>query len=390
MKKLLLALGLATVFGFAQAQSSVTVYGILDVGYIGTNYTGTGTSATTKQTTSTIGQSAESTSRLGFKGQEDLGGGTSAIFTIETGLNPNNSTLSTFNNRQTFVGLKQNGLGSVTVGTQYTPVFNAISTTDAGMQNNMIGDVIYAANPQTSASVAGTAPYEAASSSSGTVDSITIRTSNTVMFTSDTFNGLSGQVMAVQNNQNSTQTSSTAGGNTNYTGYGLGLNYTWQKLYVAGAYQALKSYQSAATLTSPAPALWTTAAGGTNTQDNQTYVAATYDFGILKAYAQYLNRKATDTLNPNYYASRSAQQVGVRGYFTPVVEGWASVGNGKVTTYGAGIPTANFIGYQLGSNYWLSKRTNLYAIYGQNNTSSTSVAPALTANNYAVGVRHTF
>jgi len=390
MKKLLLTLGLATVFGFAQAQSSVTVYGILDVGYIGTNYTGVGTSATTKQTTSTIGQSAESTSRLGFKGQEDLGGGTSAIFTIETGLSPNNSTVSTFNNRQTFVGLKQNGIGAVTIGTQYTPIFNAIALTDAGMQNNMIGDVIYAANPQTSASVSGTAPYEAASSSSGAVDSITVRTSNTVMFTSDSFNGLSGQVMAVQNNQNATQTSSTAGGNTNFSGYGFGLNYAWNKLYVTGAYQALKSYQSAATLTTPAPALWSTAAGGVNTQDNQTYVATTYDFGILKAYAQYLNRKATDTLNPNYYASRSAQQIGVRGYFTPVVEGWASIGNGKVTTYGAGIPTANFIGYQLGSNYYLSKRTNLYAIYGQNNTSSTSVTPGLTANNYAVGVRYTF
>lgn len=81
----------------------------------------------------------------------------------------------------------------------------------------------------------------------------------------------------------------------------------------------------------------------------------------------------------------------MRGYITPKVEGWASVGNGKVTAFGTNAPTADFVGYQLGSNYWLSKRTNLYVIYGQTQTSS--VAPstvALSANGYAVGIRHTF
>jgi predicted porin len=50
MKKLLLASIFALVSGFAIAQSSVTVYGILDAGYIGSNYKGTGTSTTNKQT----------------------------------------------------------------------------------------------------------------------------------------------------------------------------------------------------------------------------------------------------------------------------------------------------------------------------------------------------
>lgn len=389
MKKILLAIVLASCAIIAQAQSSVTIYGILDAGYMGTNYTGTGTSATTKQTTSTIGQSAEQTSRLGFKGSEDLGGGTSAIFTIETGLNPNNSTVSTFNNRQTFVGIKQNGIGAFTIGTQYTPLYVAVTQTDPGQVNNMIGDAIYTANLQTTAVNSGTAPYENTSSSSGTVDSLTVRTSNTAMFTSDKFYGIGGQIMFTQNNQNVTQTASTTGGNSNYSGYGIGLNYTLDKLYVTGAFQALKS-EVPGTLTSPAPALWTSASGGTNTQDNQTYAAATYDFGVLKAYAQWINRKATDTLDASYYAKRSAQQVGVRGFWTPKVESWASVGNGRVTTYGQGLPSANFVAFQLGSNYWLSKRTNLYAIYGQSQTNSTSAIAATAASNYAVGLRHTF
>ena len=389
MKKILLAIVLASCAIIAQAQSSVTIYGILDAGYMGTNYTGTGTSATTKQTTSTIGQSAEQTSRLGFNGSEDLGGGTSAIFTIETGLNPNNSTVSTFNNRQTFVGIKQNGIGAFTIGTQYTPLYVAVTQTDPGQVNNMIGDAIYTANLQTTAVNSGTAPYENTSSSSGTVDSLTVRTSNTAMFTSDKFYGIGGQIMFTQNNQNVTQTASTTGGNSNYSGYGIGLNYTLDKLYVTGAFQALKS-EVPGTLTSPAPALWTSASGGTNTQDNQTYAAATYDFGVLKAYAQWINRKATDTLDASYYAKRSAQQVGVRGFWTTKVESWASVGNGRVTTYGQGLPSANFVAFQLGSNYWLSKRTNLYAIYGQSQTNSTSAIAATAASNYAVGLRHTF
>ena len=389
MKKLLLAILLAAAASLAQAQSSVTIYGILDVGFIGTNYKGVGTSATTKQTTSAFGNSAEQSSRLGFKGVEDMGGGTSAVFTLETGLNPNQSTLSSFNTRQAFVGLKQNGLGTAAIGTQYTPVYNAVVVTDAGQANNMLGSLIYTSNPQANGN-SGTAPFANTSSSASTTDSFTVRTSNALTLSSDTFAGFQAQALVVANGTNTTQTSATTGGENTNSGWGLGANYTWNKLYATVAYQAFKNYTTG-TLTSPTPALWTTASGGVNTQDNQTYAAATYDFGVLKAYAQYINRKATDTLNSGYYAQRRAEQIGVRGFFTPRIEGWASAGLGKVTAYGTGQPTANFTGYQLGSNYWLSKRTNAYAIFGSTQTSS--VAPstaAVSGNGYAVGVRHTF
>ena len=388
MKKLLLALMISVGIGSAYAQSSVTVYGLLDVGYIGSNYKGVGSSPTTKQTTGTFGNNAESNSRLGFRGSEDLGGGMSAIFTVETGLNPANSTASTFNNRQSFVGLKQNGLGQVAVGTQYTPIHVAVGATSANQQNNMVGDVIYASNPQLNGN-SGSSTFSNSTSSAGTSDAYTVRVSNALTVASDKFKGFTGTGFVTTNNTNSTQTNATTGGENNYSGWGLGANYTWQKLLVTANYQALKSVVPG-TLTSPTPALWTGASGGVNTQDNQTYVAATYDFGILKAYAQWINRKATSTINSGYFASRTAQQIGVRGNIRPNIDAWASVGTGRVDGFGSSIPSANFIGYQLGSNYYLSKRTNLYAIYGQNNTSSTSVLPALSANTYAVGVRHTF
>jgi predicted porin len=61
---------------------------------------------------------------------------------------------------------------------------------------------------------------------------------------------------------------------------------------------------------------------------------------------------------------------------------------------GEGSPTANFNGWQIGSNYWFSKRTNIYAIYGQTNVSNGTTAAGITAsanlNNYALGMRHTF
>ena len=405
MKKSLFAVAAVTAFaGAAQAQSSVTVYGIVDAGYIGGNVrSSTATGASTKGTYSTIGQSAESTSRLGFKGTEDLGGGKSAFFTLETGIQPDNATLSTFNTRQAFVGLKDNKLGAFSIGTQYMPIHEAVAKTDAGQQNNMVGDVIYPIAPANN----GNAGVGQAASSSNT-DAYTIRASNAIRYESPVFAGFVGKAMYVANNQDTTVRSSSNGGNNNQNGWAIGVDYTWQKLLVTANYQAMNSRQTAgATVWTPvansasgmantsstlnAPALWSGAAGGSNIRDNQMYFAASYDFGILKAYAQYINRKATDQNDSNNYLSRTAQQIGVRSFITPTIEAWASGGTGRFDTMGPANPTVNFTGYQLGSNYWLSKRTNLYAIFGSTQQSSASgTQPSVGANNYAAGVRHTF
>ena len=395
MKKSLLALAAMTAFaGAAQAQSSVTVYGILDVGYINDKSTGSGTSASTNATASQLGQSAEQTSRLGFKGTEDLGGGKSAFFTIETGMQPSNATASTWNNRQSFVGLKSNGLGQASIGTQYTTVFQALAATDVGQTNNMPGSAVYPVNPNGNGNSGATPFASTGSAGSGTSDGLTVRTSNTLQAQSDKFAGLSLGAMLVQNG--STTTPTTTGSTTNnYTGWGLKLDYTWNKLYLVLANNALRSSNPSPTVVSVAtssPAIWSAAGGGNNTQDNQQYAAATYDFGILKAYLQYVNRKDTSTVDTSYYAKRSAQQIGVRSYITPTIEGWANWGNGKDTAFGQSQPSANFTAWQAGLNYYLSKRTNLYGIYGANNLSSSSSTAGLALNNtgFAVGVRHTF
>lgn len=388
MKKSLLAVAAMTAFaGAAQAQSSVTVYGILDVGYVGSSERANVGTNINNQTTNQFGASAEQTSRLGFKGTEDLGGGMNAFFTVETGLTPDTSTVSTWNNRQAFVGLGKKGLGSAAVGTQYTMIHTAVGATDPGQQNNVAGNVIY---PSSSGV---TQQQENANSNT---NSYTVRTNNTLKLASDNFKGFTANAIYVANNKNQDQTTTnaaTTGGNTNVGGWGIGLNYTWQKLLVTANYQSFKN-ETTSSGTAYAINATTGAVTLTNAQDNQQYYGATYDFGILKAYAGYVNRKVSSTLNSSDYASRSAQQIGVRSFITPKVEGWASMGNGRYRTAGTASPTANFNGWQLGSNYWLSKRTNLYAIYGKNQTSqttsSTGVSSSYALSNYAIGIRHTF
>jgi len=371
MKKSLLALAAMGAFaGAAQAQSSVTVYGIIDMGYTNASQKATVSSVTEKQNVAAFSASNQQTSRLGFRGTEDLGGGLSAFFVVETELEPNGAT-AVVKNRQSLVGLNNKKLGAFSLGTQYTPIHEAVGATDPGQQNNVVGSVIYPSSTTLSGS-----PQD-----SNTV-AYTARSANMAKIVTSNFAGFQGKAFYVLNNKNDTQTSPTDGGTTNNNGWGLAVNYTWQKLLVTANYQSFKNEDLGAT-----PSLTV------NSTNNQQYYAATYDFGVLKAYVGYINRKVTNNLDSSQYAQRSAQQIGVRGYFTKTIEGWASGGTGRDQAYGANKPTVNFNAWQLGSNYWLSKRTNLYAIYGQELTSNSNVGGVdfnYGASQFAVGVRHTF
>jgi predicted porin len=378
MKKSLFAIAAVTAFaGAAQAQSSVTVYGILDLGFTGRTETlSTGRNQVKTNSTAFNGTGNETTSRLGFRGTEDLGGGTSAFFTAEFQLYPTDSRLSGntnggLQNRQTFVGLAQKGIGRAAIGTQYTPIHLAIGRNDPGQQNNVLGDVVYApTNTQ------GAAQTSAA---------YTIRQYNSLTASTERIAGFVVSAMYVNNNS-STSTNS----NNNQQGYGLGINYVWKKLNVDLATQSFKSENQTLGVKTPAALPVGFDINGTNVTDTQMYAGAQYDFGILKAYAQYVNRKATSGVNSNNYVKRSAQNIGVRGNITPKIEPWAMIGSGSFKAFGDGGPTSNFTGWQVGSNYILSKRTNLYAIYGASQTSSNSTTASASGSQYAVGLRHTF
>ncbi|RJG09399.1 porin, partial [Massilia cavernae] len=112
-KELIAAAILAGCAGGAFAQSSVSIYGIADAGFVRESG---GTAGTVNKLTS----GAAAASRIGFRGTEDLGNGVSALFTLETGFRLDTGEVDsagTIFNRQAFVGLKSKA-GTLTLGRQ--------------------------------------------------------------------------------------------------------------------------------------------------------------------------------------------------------------------------------------------------------------------------------
>ena len=146
MKKSLLALAALTAFaGVASAQSSVTIFGILD---LAARDVKNGAAGSVKS----ISTDSTATNRLGIRGVEDLGGGMKATFHIEssvgtdtgTGGAVNNSGASAFWNRVSTIGLI-GGFGEIRLGRDYTPTFynhvgfDAFSAAGVAAQINMMG-----------------------------------------------------------------------------------------------------------------------------------------------------------------------------------------------------------------------------------------------------------
>ena len=415
MKKSLLAVAAMTAFaGAAQAQSSVTVYGIIDAGYTNGSASVTTATTTTKMNASRIGNSMESGSRLGFRGTEDLGGGTSANFVLEVGFAPAGNAGSNFdgsvpttatpttsagnyssttwqpNYRQAYVGLAKKGIVDVRIGTQNTFNWEQAGSNTTGQLNQTLGSMLAPTSDGAFYnSTLAPSSFSTTAVNGATLGAFTNRTTNTITARTDRIAGVQAKLGAVLSNQNITQTSTT-GGNSNQMGWQGALDWNIAKANLQASYQVFHSeLPQGVAATATTISGWGSGTQGSNVIDGQALITGSYDFGILKAYAGWVNRKIQQDNNANNFVKRQAQEIGVRSFITPTIEGWASVGNGRYTSYGVGAPTANIVGYQLGGNYWLSKRTNLYTIYGQNNTSSTSVGSAA-ASQVSVGARHTF
>lgn len=153
-----IALALGLLAGPSWAQSTVTLYGLIDMGFV--HESGGPNGASINKLTSGVSAG----SRLGFRGLEDLGGGLAAVYTLEMGINADTGSSGQGGllfGRQSFVGL-QGDFGSVLLGRQYTPVAfiqtetdpfytglagdsaNLISPGGAGGSNRMDNTVRYA------------------------------------------------------------------------------------------------------------------------------------------------------------------------------------------------------------------------------------------------------
>ena len=133
MKKSLVALAVLAASGAALAQSSVTLYGVADVGLA---WEDNGTTSTTRMDSSNLNGN-----RWGLRGVEDLGGGLKAIFTVENGFSLDTGAqadAARFFNRQSYVGIS-GGFGTVKLGRQMNSIYVNSGTFDP-FGNALAGD----------------------------------------------------------------------------------------------------------------------------------------------------------------------------------------------------------------------------------------------------------
>ncbi|GAB4567164.1 MAG: porin [Rhizobacter sp.] len=131
-RKSLLALSLLAGFASAaSAQSSVTIFGVLDANLRQIDNNG----VKVRQ----LGTDGLSSNRLGFRGVEDLGGGLKAGFWLEAALNADDGTTNSsgkFWHRRSTVSL-EGGFGEVRLGRDYAPTYTGISDFDAFGDNGV-------------------------------------------------------------------------------------------------------------------------------------------------------------------------------------------------------------------------------------------------------------
>jgi predicted porin len=395
MKKLLIAsAALAMVAGTAQAQSSVTVYGVLDIGVSEvknkTTVQATGATTSNKISNTGNGDGALATSRLGFRGTEDLGGGRKANFQLEydltdigTGSTAGTGAAATaatsaagtsyanLGARYSWVGLEDAKLGQLRLGQQETTMHSVFTAGLAGGANNMTGSVYSAGDSvhPISTNSAGIRPYD-------------VFVSRAITYISPVISGVRFEVQSA----NYSSTSSTVGtlADTRTALNAASLKYSLGGLNLAAAMQQTK----------------VDALADSNAllkRDSQAFTA-NYNFGPVTGFAVYTTDKVQNL--GSLLRDTKTTEIGVQLPVGKTVF-WASAYDGSrdgitggttLTTADANA-NADVSGYQLGARHDLSKRTALYAIVGQQEVKAsqlTSTNKSVESTGMAVGVRHSF
>jgi len=388
MKKLLIATAaLAMVAGTAQAQSSVTIYGILSTGYESVKLDVDG--ATLKQTT-TGREGAQAGSRLGFRGTEDLGGGTTAGFTLEMGAGMTSGLGAV---RVGFMDLGNKQLGTVRAGrvdsltrqvvNTYTSHANSgfepgNTATSMGRISSMLASTITtASSPALTTAEAALVAGQAADLANLSWGQAAGRTSNTIGYISPSMNGFQFQA---QIGQVSSDNSLATGEQDVQDTQAFGVSYNAGKLSVMAATSTEKTTaaETGGVLARPAG----------NTKNKTDILGATYDFGVAKAFAMYTDRTLTRTGSTttasfgNYAVDQKDTTIGVT---VPVGAKVVLVGSYSMGDIKIGGDSVDLDGYQLQANYNFSKRTKAYVMYGESKLDS-----ALKMNGYVAGVQHSF
>ncbi|HEY3596305.1 MAG TPA: porin [Paraburkholderia sp.] len=331
--------------GAAHAQSSVTLYGLIDAGISYANHSGTATTA--GQKLFKYDDSVAQSSRWGLRGTEDLGGGLKAVFTLENGFSSANGTAAqggALFGRQAWVGLSKDNVGAVTFGRQYSASVDYLGGLFSNGANTVAGNYAYHIND---------------------LDQLTSsRINNSVKFASANFYGLTfGALYGFSNQAGAfggapTVTGGATGSSRTYSfgasyangPIGLGAAYTdirFPGLSTPGFPVALANFNTSSQLTS-AP---------TTIRDLRTFgVGGRYTVGPATLWALYTNTH----LEPISAASSTftAYDAGAKYAFTQALS--LAAGYSYMHLSGAGNGHWNQINTAL--DYALSKRTDVYAL----------------------------
>jgi len=414
MKKSLIALAALSAFATAaQAQSSVSVYGIIDTGYGWKTNNGQDSTATAPSTyTQKSGDffaSQSISSRLGFKGTEDLGGGLKAHFVTESDINPVTTTTVIGNNRQSYVALESSSFGTVAVGYQYSPVhltLGALSPAVGGL-NNVVGDLSYKNGPQYTARanavswVKSFGPVTTAVAVGSAKDDQSTNTNDTnssVLGGMVHYNGGAFNLMAATQTVKSGAATATA--DSTIAKQALAYNVATGVSFgsTAGTYGIFNSdtadLQAASAGTN----------GETKVKNTESLVGGTYRVGDLLLTASRIEKSVDNRFNvAGNSDKRTSTQVGAQYAVTPAVSvyGMAAKGHFTIQAANGNSPQINgsdveLTGQQIGAVYALSKRTQAYAIYGKqtavvnNNASLDNNGLKVSMKQTAIGLRHSF
>jgi predicted porin len=382
MKKIALSslsLALLGAAGAAHAQSSVTLYGVLDDSIQFVHNADT----QNKNFWGLVGGNLQG-NRWGVKGTEDLGGGLKAIFQLENGFNPNSGALGTYNGssklfgRQAYVGLQSDQYGTVTLGRQYDPVVDLVQPITA---DNYWGSTF-------------TTPGDVDNNDNSS------RTNSAIKFASATYSGFQFEGMYA------------FGGVAGSTGSGQ----TWSgaATYATGPFSIAAGYirMDNADTAAARDGGWSTGATSDAQFDStiNTAFESAKSIGIASVAAQYVIgpftagiRYSNALYKPDAFSSFGSTQrfnVGA-GFVNYQLTPAALLGLGYTYTHGSGNgPSASYNQVSLGGDYNLSKRTDVYLIGVYQKASGTNVTAAAADYGYAsdatsqeivsFGIRHKF
>ena len=387
MKKSLLALAAMGAFvGAAQAQSSVTVYGVFDGGYNGkvVETKTSSSAAATVVSNSDLSGNQSASSRLGFRGNEDLGGGLSATFNLELGFDPGNGTVivttvpglagqsqSDSGVRTSVIGLASKQFGVLNIGRQLSGMHGIVAGNVFG-GNNMVGDITYSS-------------WSNSNAIAGRISNNATRF-NGASWTSPNFSGLTARVDYSASRATGAASASASGQtNANTTALqvsnsGFRVNYDYKQFGVsAGTHKVISTTGNVASTT------------GAETTNTINALQARYrDKGLLAevTYANNKSESASVQVHKNSALKFSASYA-----VTPVITPFVQYGTGFSTStvsVSAANTTNNNMGYQAGVTYSMSKRTNLYAAYGYQKSENKTSTASVEGREAAVGILHTF